>query len=131
MKIGECDIIGAVSCSENEKLDKVAAMLRDNQIKHVYVVSEEDKLLGVLAAIDLINKVMAEGKNYLEMTAKDVMNTDLQTFTKEDDLTKAFGFMSKTNIMTIPVVENQKLVGVLSYKEAMKRVIKEQQKYKQ
>jgi len=51
------------------------------------------------------------------------MKTDIISFTKEDPVNKALGFMSSTNIFTCPITEDNKLIGVLSYKEAIQKVM--------
>jgi predicted transcriptional regulator len=52
------------------------------------------------------------------------MNAKIVSFSKEDLAMKAVGFMSSTNILSVPIINNGVLVGVLSYKDAMTALLK-------
>jgi len=130
MKIKDCQILDAITCLSTEKLSKVAAILRDKKIRHIYVILEDKKLVGVVAAIDLVYNIMAEEKDYLTLTAGDVMKKEVMSFSKEDELTKPIGFMSKSNIMTVPITEDEKIIGVVFYKDVVNKIMEAKQNNK-
>lgn len=52
-------------------------------------------------------------------TISEIMNTELRTLTSQDSLWDAVQLMNQYNIRHIPVVENDKLVGLLTQRDAL------------
>ncbi|PIN79031.1 hypothetical protein COV16_05200 [Candidatus Woesearchaeota archaeon CG10_big_fil_rev_8_21_14_0_10_34_8] len=128
MKIQNCILTKPITCLGTETIAKATKKLKDNQLRHLYVVDKNKKLLGVFAGIDVVYKVIAEGKDYKKMKVSEIMNANIVSFEPDDSLTKALGFMSTSNIFTTPIVRKGKLVAVLSYKEAMQYAVNERRK---
>lgn len=125
--IKDCPLLQPVTCSPEESIVAAAKKIRQHKLRHLYVMDKKKKLLGVFAALDVVYEILAEGKDYKKMAVKDCMKADIVSFAKTEPLTKAIGFMSSTNIFSCPVVEGGKLVGVLSYKDAMQCIMKHKQ----
>lgn len=125
--IKDCLLLQPVTCSLEESISDAAQKIKQHKLRHLYVVDKKKKLLGIFAALDVVYEVLAEGKDYKKMKVKDCMKTDIVSFAKTEPLTKAIGFMSSTNIFSCPVIEEGKLVGVLSYKDAMQCIMKYKQ----
>ena len=122
LHIEQCQLFDAVTCKEDDDLQTAVQLLKKHTLRHLYVVDNSGKLLGVFAGIDVLYNVIAEGKACTNVHVKDIMKTDVISFPKTDSVLRAIGFMSKTNIMSCPVVVDEKLVGVLSYGSAVKAI---------
>ena len=131
MLISDCQLLAPVTCTSGEKISSAAKKLKKQHLRHLYVVDAKKKLVGVFSALDVVYNFIAEGKDYRKVSVKSVMNTNIVSFSKSDPLTKALGFMSQTNVLTSPIIENGKLIGVLAYKDAMAVVIKMKQQLQQ
>ena len=129
--IGECTIIKPVTCTPDEKIVSAVKKLKKQQLRHLYVVDKKKNLLGVFSGLDLVYNVLAAEKDYRQLTVKACMKTDIVSFAREDPLTKAIGFMSHTSVFSCPILEKGKLIGVLSYKDAMAAVLKQKQLFQQ
>ena len=127
MKVSDCPSVAPVTCYETDLISAGAKKLKTNKLRHLYVVDKKKKLLGVFAAQDVVYTLLAAGKDYRKVTVKECMNSSIVSFTKNDFLMKAVGFMSSTNILSVPIVDNGVLVGVLSYKDAMASLLREKQ----
>jgi CBS domain-containing protein len=63
---------------------------------------------------DIIKKIVLEGKSADETTLGDVMNRDVIHTDPEKSLEEAATLMTEKNIKKLPVVENKKLVGIVT-----------------
>lgn len=81
---------------------------------HALIVTEEEKPIGIVASYDLL--LVMSISDYFDRSTKvkDVMVKDLVTIKPEDTPTTALGRMIEYNIRMLAVVEDEKLVGVLS-----------------
>lgn len=124
MEVKKCKLIKALSCEENDSCIKVAKIMRDNKERHI-VVCKDMKPIGIISSVDLVNNVMAEGKDPKKLRAKDVMVSPVHILDASESVIKAYFDMAKMNIYSCPVVENNKLIGNLALHETL-RYMKEQ-----
>ena len=105
-----------VKCDSNAAISEVAKLIRDNKVRHVFVV-EHSKLVGVVGGIDINNKVVAEGKDPKHVKAKDIMNK-VQSVAKSQEIEYAYAIMRNFNTFTCPVVnDNNELIGYYKFAE--------------
>jgi CBS domain-containing protein len=83
------------------------------------VVQEKDsgKVLGVIADFDIIQNIVAESKNPREEKVTSAMYV-IEPVSLNDQVTTAFERMQNLAVNVIPVVERDKLVGVVSIQDA-------------
>jgi CBS domain-containing protein len=79
----------------------------------VVVEGENQKILGVIADIDIVQNVVAEGS---DVKTEKVISTmyKINPVNLDTPVTDAFTRMRDLNVNVVPVVENEKLVGVCS-----------------
>lgn len=99
--------------SQNTSIVEIAQQMKNNDIGSV-PICEGDKLVGIITDRDIVLKVVAEGKDYRNFCAKDVMNTNIVTVKADQDVHEAADLMSKYQIRRLPVLEGSKLVGMLA-----------------
>lgn len=124
MNITNLTLLKPITCTETDLIAAAAKKLKTNKLRHLYVIDKKKKLLGVFAGQDVVYSLIASGKDYRKVKVKDCMNAKIVSFSEQDPVMKAIGFMSSTNILSVPVVDNGVLVGVLSYKDAMTELLK-------
>ncbi len=84
--------------------------------KHLgYPVVEDGRLIGIVTLKDVVNADE-------DARVRDVMSTDLITVSPDDDALKALRFMSERGIGRIPVVDDGRLVGIVSRSDIVKIV---------
>jgi acetoin utilization protein AcuB len=90
-----------------------AEIMLENRI-HALLVTKKDKPIGIITSYDLL--LMMSISDYFDKKTKvrDVMVKDLVTVKPNDDIETALDRMIEYNIRRLAVVENGKLVGVLS-----------------
>jgi signal-transduction protein with cAMP-binding, CBS, and nucleotidyltransferase domain len=131
MKIEQCTLLKPLTCKATGLIGPAAKKLKENKLRHLYVVNKENEIQGIFAGSDVVYNVIAEGVDYRKMKVEEVMNKDIVSFSVDDPLIKAVGFMSHSNIQSCPILKEGKLIGVLSYKEAMHKAVAEQKRMKE
>jgi len=104
------------TANEDELVDLVAFMMDKQRIRHVLVEDNEHRLVG-LVSYRAILRVVASGQvreKGLSMPVKDIMKKDLITIAPETSTLEAIELMSTNRLPILPVVKNEKLVGVIT-----------------
>jgi len=124
MYVKNCELKKPVSCHENDSITKVSKILRDHHLRNIVIVNDAKNPIGIVSSVDIVNKIIAEGKNYNEIKAKEVMNPALYV-NENDEVSKAYIQMLKCNTYSFPVVSSEdKFIGVLSFTQAVKHLSK-------
>lgn len=83
------------------------------------VVVERNNVLGIITERDLAYKIIAEERS-LDTKVEDVMTRDLKTISPDKSIKDAAKVMAAHVIRRLPVIENGKLVGILSIEDIMR-----------
>lgn len=95
---------------------EAAKIMKKRKIGNVIVV-QKDQPIGILTESDIIKKVVAEGNNAEKVKVKDVMSKPVIVSDPYINLEKAMNIMLKCNMRRLPVVENKKLIGIITQKD--------------
>ena len=95
--------INAATVTENSSIEEAAELMLDEKVTHLPVVSEDDKILGIVTAWD-ISKAVALKYNKLD----EIMTRDVITTLPQDSIESAARKMRKHNISYLPVVNDQR-----------------------
>ena len=102
-----------VFCKLNDSILEISRILRDTRKRHILVADEEHRPLGLISVFDINNRVVAEEKNPLELKAKDIMSSPVQTIDINSEFGETCQRMINLETYTMPVTENGKLIGIL------------------
>jgi CBS domain-containing protein len=106
-----------VTAKESDSLKSIAKLMAKKRIGGVPVISQ-GKVIGIITERDIINRVVAKGKDVSKLKVKDVMTSPIKTFAeKHDDLTHVAKKMVKHDVSRMPIVDEGKLVGFISNKD--------------
>jgi CBS domain-containing protein len=90
------------------------------------LVMEADKLAGILSERDYARKVVLKGKASRETQVKEIMTENVLTVTKEDTIETCMTIMTEKHIRHLPVVENGKVLGMVSIGDVVNGIIESQ-----
>jgi len=103
----------------SDDLKHCAEVMAKNHVGAV-VVKEKEAVVGILTEQDIIRKVVAKGINPLDKKIREVMEKKLTTITPDRDIYEALIMMRDLNIRHLPVVDEKKLIGLLTLKDVLK-----------
>jgi len=90
------------------------------------VVMENEKLIGIFTERDYARKVILKGKSSRETPVRDIMSGNVITVTPDSTIDECMKLMTGKFIRHLPVVENDKLVGLVSIGDVVKYIIEDQ-----
>jgi CBS domain-containing protein len=87
------------------------------------VVMQQGKLVGIFSERDYTRKVALEGKNSREITIADIMTRNVVSVLPQTGTRECMSLMSKNKIRHLPVVDNGKVLGLISIRDIMDDII--------
>ena len=91
------------------------------------LVLEGEKLIGIISERDYTRKVILKGKSSKETKIRDIMTSPVICAHADQDVKKCMALMTAKNIRHLPMLENNRLVGVVSLGDLVKTIIDEQE----
>jgi CBS domain-containing protein len=105
----------------------VVDVLAERRIGAVLVVDRAEQLLGIVSERDIVRCLAANGARTLEMTAGQLMTRALQVARPETTVAEAMAKMTLGRFRHMPVLEGDRLVGLISIGDVVKARIMEQE----
>lgn len=87
------------------------------------VVLEGHNLVGIFSERDYAREVILKGKSSKTTHINEIMTTKVLSAKPTDSLDQAMSLMSEKNIRHLPVVDNGKVIGMLSIGDLVKELI--------
>lgn len=90
------------------------------------LIIEEDQLKGILSERDYARKIVLQGKSSKNTLVNEIMVSKVVTVQPTDDLDYCMELMISRRIRHLPVVENDKVIGLISIGDVVKSIIEKQ-----
>jgi CBS domain-containing protein len=87
------------------------------------MVMEGEKLTGILSERDYARKIVLKGKASRETKVKDIMTDNVITVSPDDTIEKCMELMSAKHFRHLPIVEDSKVLGMISIGDVVNAII--------
>ena len=77
-------------------------------------ITDDEKLVGMITDRDITMRVVAEAADLKATSVGDVYSRDLISVEPDKDLEEALQLMARHQVRRLPVVENDRLVGIVA-----------------
>ena len=118
MQIKDVMISPVVTATPNDNISKIAKIMSKNHISSIVIV-ENGIPVGIATARDFLDRVLSQNLDPETTQINQIMSTDLITLNPESRILDALKVMKQTNFSQFPVMEKNKLVGIISLNDLM------------
>ncbi|MCP4263446.1 MAG: CBS domain-containing protein [Planctomycetes bacterium] len=102
--------------------EAIALMLRWH-ISALPVVDDEEKMIGIISEIDLVN--LAFDGNAADTIVEEVMVTDIISFSPHTELAELVHTFSKKHLRRVPILgKGEKVVGIVSRRDILREMLR-------
>jgi CBS domain-containing protein len=105
-------------------LDALQIMMEKN-ISALLVI-EDEKLIGIFTERDYARKVVLHGKSSKNTAIAEIMTANPQTINPSDSIESCMILMTDNHFRHLPVLEDDKVIGMLSIGDLVKFIIEDQ-----
>ncbi|PIX47880.1 MAG: hypothetical protein COZ54_00160 [Anaerolineae bacterium CG_4_8_14_3_um_filter_59_70] len=91
------------------------------------VVVEDDQIMGIISERDYARKIALRGKSSVNTPVKEIMTNKVYYVSPKATIQECLALITQQSIRHLPVLENGKLVGLISIGDVVKSIIDEQE----
>jgi CBS domain-containing protein len=119
--VEQCMDTDIVTVNEHEPVDLVAKLMVWNNIRHVMVEDDDNRLVGLVSQRKLLSLVGTYHPEQMDapLPVSEVMQHDPVSVTPETSTLEAIDLMRTNGWACLPVIKNDHLVGVLTESRLM------------
>ena len=112
--------------SKDQSVMQALVLMSEKNIGAIIIVDNNDFPIGIFSERDYARKIILKGKSSENTLLDEVMTKELITINKDYKIDQCMEIMNEKRIRHLPVLENKKIVGIISIGDVLKIMIKEQ-----
>ena len=86
----------------------------------------DENLVGIISERDYARKVILKNRTSKDTKVKDIMTTNVYCISPEQTVDECLMIMNERRIRHLPVMQEIRLVGMISVSDVVKEIIKDQ-----
>ena len=91
------------------------------------LVMEGPKLLGIISERDYARRVILQGRRSADTRVEEIMTRDVVAVSVDMTVEQGLALMTERHFRHLPVIEEGRVIGVVSIGDLVKEIIKDQQ----
>jgi len=112
--------------SKNQSVRQALIIMSEKNIGAIIVVDNNDFPVGIFSERDYARKIILKGKSSKDTLLDEVMTKELITVTKDYKIDQCMEIMIEKRIRHLPILENKKIIGIISIGDVLKITIDDQ-----
>jgi len=110
--------------SKSQTVYDAARIMAEKKIGALPVV-EGERVVGIFSERDIMNRVVAKNLDTQRTTIDQVMTKELIVGEPDEDIEEILVRMKQANIRHLPIIEEGKLIGIISFRDLLQADLKE------
>ena len=107
-----------ITSGKDISVQECAQLMKKHDVGSILIMEDQD-LAGIITEKDLVQRIIAPGLP-LDSPIENFISTDLITIAPHQDILDAMKLLEKHDLKRLPVIENEKFVGLLTMKTILK-----------
>lgn len=116
---------GVIAAKPGDSIEQVCQLLADKGIGAVLVLKPDGGIAGILSERDVVRGLSMIGTDLLQQSADSIMTRNVMVCSSHDTIEDVMHLMTRRRIRHLPVVDEGRLVGMISIGDVVKRRIAE------
>ncbi len=112
--------------SKDQNVKQALILMSEKNIGAIIIVDNNGFPIGIFSERDYARKIILKGKSSKDTLLDEVMTKELITVTRDYKIEQCMEIMIEKKIRHLPVLEDKKIVGIVSIGDLLKIVVKEQ-----
>lgn len=109
-----------VSASPKDSLETVSKMLAEHKIGAVVILESDGGVCGIASERDIVRQIAGQGSAALSNPVSSCMTKKVISCSSKDTVDEVMGVMSAKKFRHLPVIEDGKLLGIISIGDVVK-----------
>ncbi len=114
------------SVSRDSTVFDALQLMADKNVGALLVLDGE-KIAGIFSERDYARKIILKGKASKDTPVAEIMTAEVTTLRPEQSVEECMGLMTDKRIRHLPVLDGEKLVGLISIGDVVKAIISERE----
>ena len=116
-----------ISISPDASVFDAIKLMADENIGSLVVLDDDDGLAGIVTERDYARKVIVKGRSSHDTRVAEIMTVDVMTAGSDDTVNSCMEIMTEKKIRHLPVVEDDRVVAMISIGDLVQAIIADQQ----
>ena len=116
-----------ISIAPDASVFDAIKLMADKSIGSLLVMDDDENMLGIVTERDYARKVIVKGRSSRETRVEEIMTADVMTTTSDHRVDQCMELMTERKIRHIPVVEDDRVIGLISIGDLVQAIIADQQ----
>ena len=116
-----------VIVSSSDTTVRQAVMLISQANVGSIIVKDGDEVKGIFTERDVLQRVVAKGKDPDETLIGDVMSSPVRSCRLDDDVSEVAGLLTSEHIRHLAIIEDGALIGLIGLRDVLAATIREQE----
>ena len=108
-----------ITIGPNETVAAAVQKLAEHDRGSIPVCNEKGELVGIITERDIVRKCFVRTDSLASIKIEDVMTKGLAIGVPDDDLDYAISVMKQKRIRHLPIIDQQKVVGMISMRDLL------------
>ena len=114
-----------VTIEPTANLAAAVKLLIERHIGAVVILGADHHVIGILSERDIVRALAEHGPTVLSEPVSQVMSRDVKTCSEDDTIADLMGHMTTGRFRHMPVVQQEKLIGIVSIGDVVKSRVEE------
>ena len=111
-----------ITAKKDMVLTEVIGLLLRWHISALPIVDDEDKMVGIVSEIDLVN--LTFDGNAADTIVEEVMVRNIVSFSPNTELADLVQSFSKRHLRRVPIIDKGKVVGIVSRRDILREMLR-------